>query len=47
MNILRPDSLAFPDHQAANRDGLLALGGELSVPRLLTAAASFPGPTIP
>jgi leucyl/phenylalanyl-tRNA--protein transferase len=40
MNILRPDSLAFPDHQAANRDGLLALGGDLSVPRLLTAYRS-------
>jgi leucyl/phenylalanyl-tRNA--protein transferase len=40
MNILRPDSLAFPDHQAANRDGLLALGGDLSVARLLLAYRS-------
>jgi leucyl/phenylalanyl-tRNA--protein transferase len=40
MNILRPDSLAFPDHRAANRDGLLALGGDLSVPRLLLAYRS-------
>jgi len=40
MNILRPDSLSFPDHQAANRDGLLALGGDLSVPRLLLAYRS-------
>ncbi len=40
MNILRPDSLAFPDHRAANRDGLLALGGDLSAPRLLLAYRS-------
>src|SRR5260221_7383794 len=40
MNILRPDSLAFPDHRAANRDGLLALGGDLSVPLLLLAYRS-------
>jgi leucyl/phenylalanyl-tRNA--protein transferase len=40
MNILRPDSLAFPDHHAANRDGLLALGGDLSVARLLLAYRS-------
>jgi len=40
MNILRPDSLSFPDHRAANRDGLLALGGDLSVPRLLLAYRS-------
>ena len=40
MNILRPDSLAFPDHRAANREGLLALGGDLSVPRLLRAYRS-------
>jgi len=40
MNILRPDSLAFPDHRAANREGLLALGGDLSVPRLLLAYRS-------
>ena len=40
MNILRPDSLSFPDHKAANRDGLLALGGDLSVPRLLLAYRS-------
>ena len=40
MNILRPDSLIFPDHHAANRDGLLALGGDLSVPRLLLAYRS-------
>jgi leucyl/phenylalanyl-tRNA--protein transferase len=40
MNILRPDSLSFPDHQAANRDGLLALGGDLSVARLLLAYRS-------
>ena len=40
MNILRPDSLAFPEHRAANREGLLALGGDLSVPRLLLAYRS-------
>jgi len=40
MNILRPDSLIFPDHHAANRDGLLALGGDLSVARLLLAYRS-------
>jgi len=40
MNILRPDSLAFPDHRAANREGLLALGGDLSVPRLILAYRS-------
>jgi leucyl/phenylalanyl-tRNA--protein transferase len=40
MNILRPDSLVFPDHRAANREGLLALGGDLSVPRLLLAYRS-------
>ena len=40
MNILRPDNLAFPDHRAANREGLLALGGDLSVPRLLLAYRS-------
>jgi leucyl/phenylalanyl-tRNA--protein transferase len=40
MNILRPDNLAFPDHRAANREGLLALGGDLSVPRLLLAYKS-------
>ncbi|HUB68783.1 MAG TPA: leucyl/phenylalanyl-tRNA--protein transferase [Candidatus Methylacidiphilales bacterium] len=40
MNILRPDSLSFPDHRVANREGLLALGGDLSVPRLLLAYRS-------
>ena len=40
MNILRPDSLSFPDHRAATREGLLALGGDLSVPRLLLAYRS-------
>lgn len=40
MNILRPDSLSFPDHRAANREGLLALGGDLSVARLLLAYRS-------
>jgi leucyl/phenylalanyl-tRNA--protein transferase len=40
MNILRPDSLAFPNLQTANREGLLALGGDLSVPRLLLAYRS-------
>jgi leucyl/phenylalanyl-tRNA--protein transferase len=40
MNILRPDSLSFPDLRAANREGLLALGGDLSVPRLLLAYRS-------
>jgi leucyl/phenylalanyl-tRNA--protein transferase len=40
MNILRPDCLSFPDHRAANREGLLALGGDLSVPRLLLAYRS-------
>ena len=40
MNILRPDSLSFPEHKAANREGLLALGGDLSVARLLLAYRS-------
>jgi leucyl/phenylalanyl-tRNA--protein transferase len=40
MNILRPDNLSFPDHRAANREGLLALGGDLSVARLLLAYRS-------
>ncbi len=40
MNILRPDSLAFPNLQSANREGLLALGGDLSVARLLLAYRS-------
>jgi leucyl/phenylalanyl-tRNA--protein transferase len=40
MNILRPDSLAFPNLQTANREGLLALGGDLSVARLLVAYRS-------
>jgi leucyl/phenylalanyl-tRNA--protein transferase len=40
MNILRPDSLSFPDHRTANREGLLALGGDLSVARLLLAYRS-------
>ena len=40
MNILLPDSLTFPDHRAANREGLLALGGDLSVARLLLAYRS-------
>jgi leucyl/phenylalanyl-tRNA--protein transferase len=29
--------LSFPDPHAANRDGLVAIGGDLSVPRLLLA----------
>ena len=40
MNILRPDNLAFPNLQSANREGLLALGGDLSVQRLLLAYRS-------
>ncbi len=40
MNILRPDNLAFPNLQSANREGLLALGGDLSVARLLLAYRS-------
>jgi leucyl/phenylalanyl-tRNA--protein transferase len=40
MNILRPDSLVFPNLQTANREGLLALGGDLSVARLLLAYQS-------
>jgi leucyl/phenylalanyl-tRNA--protein transferase len=40
MNILRPDSLSFPELRVANREGLLALGGDLSVPRLLHAYRS-------
>jgi len=40
MNILRPDNLVFPNLQSANREGLLALGGDLSVPRLLLAYRS-------
>lgn len=40
MNILRPDSLTFPDLGTANREGMLALGGDLSTPRLLLAYRS-------
>jgi leucyl/phenylalanyl-tRNA--protein transferase len=40
MNILRPDDLAFPNLHTANREGLLALGGDLSVSRLLLAYRS-------
>jgi leucyl/phenylalanyl-tRNA---protein transferase len=40
MNILRPDNLVFPNLQTANREGLLALGGDLSVARLLLAYRS-------
>jgi leucyl/phenylalanyl-tRNA---protein transferase len=40
MNILRPDNLVFPNLQSANREGLLALGGDLSVARLLLAYRS-------
>jgi leucyl/phenylalanyl-tRNA--protein transferase len=40
MNILRPDSLAFPDLGTTNREGMLALGGDLSAPRLLLAYRS-------
>ena len=40
MNIRRPDNLVFPNLQSANREGLLALGGDLSVPRLLLAYRS-------
>jgi leucyl/phenylalanyl-tRNA--protein transferase len=40
MNILRPDHLVFPNLQSANREGLLALGGDLSVQRLLLAYRS-------
>ncbi len=40
MNFLRPDSLAFPDHRSANREGLLAIGGDLTVSRLLLAYRS-------
>lgn len=40
MNILRQDNLAFPNLQTANREGLLALGGDLSVARLLLAYRS-------
>src|SRR2546426_1153462 len=34
------DSLAFPDPQSANAEGLVAIGGDLSVPRLLLAYRS-------
>jgi len=40
MYLLRPDLLAFPEHRIANREGLLAIGGDLSVPRLLLAYRS-------
>ena len=40
MYLLRPDHLAFPEHRVANREGLLAIGGDLSVPRLLLAYRS-------
>jgi leucyl/phenylalanyl-tRNA--protein transferase len=38
--LLASDSLHFPDPQRANSEGLLALGGDLSVPRLLLAYRS-------
>lgn len=37
---LRPDSCAFPNPAEAEEDGLLAVGGDLSPKRLLTAYAS-------
>lgn len=48
---LAGDSLLFPDPEAAEPDGLLAVGGDLSLPRLVSAYAQgiFPwyGPDSP
>ncbi|PTX99709.1 leucyl/phenylalanyl-tRNA--protein transferase [Verrucomicrobia bacterium LW23] len=40
MTILRSDHLQFPDVSCTNKEGLLAIGGDLSVRRLLLAYRS-------
>jgi len=40
MTILLPDHLQFPDVRRSSREGLLAVGGDLSLPRLLLAYQS-------
>ncbi|MEM1058422.1 MAG: leucyl/phenylalanyl-tRNA--protein transferase [Verrucomicrobiota bacterium] len=40
MTILLPDHLQFPDVRRSSREGLLAVGGDLSLPRLLLAYRS-------
>lgn len=40
MVLLHPEQIQFPDTSRCNRDGLLAIGGDLSVPRLLLAYRS-------
>ncbi len=40
MTILLPDHLQFPDVKRSSREGLLAVGGDLSLPRLLLAYQS-------
>lgn len=40
MVLLSPGQIQFPDPSRCNRDGLLAVGGDLSVPRLLLAYRS-------
>lgn len=40
MVLLYPGQIQFPDTSHCNRDGLLAVGGDLSVPRLLLAYRS-------
>lgn len=40
LTILRSDKLEFPDVASANREGLLAVGGDLSTERLLLAYRS-------
>ena len=37
VSLLDPKRVGFPDPEQARKDGLLALGGDLSVPRLLEA----------
>src|SRR5215831_4497696 len=40
MHVLLDTHLRFPDPHGADRSGLLAIGGDLSVPRLLEAYRS-------
>ena len=37
LHILDPNDISFPDPSQANKDGLLAVGGDLSVERLVNA----------
>jgi leucyl/phenylalanyl-tRNA---protein transferase len=40
MFLLAPDVIEFPEVRFASRDGLLAVGGDMSIPRLLLAYRS-------